>query len=35
MVEVEDFLPPANLRLGMAAESKAELFEELGAPAAD
>lgn len=34
MVEVEDFLPPANLRLGMAAESKAELFEELAAIAA-
>jgi PTS system nitrogen regulatory IIA component len=34
MVEVEDFLPPTNLRLGMAAASKAELFEELAGIAA-
>ena len=29
MVEVEDFLPLANLRLGIPAASKAELFEEV------
>jgi len=34
MVEVEDFLPLANLRLGVPAASKAELFEELSRIAA-
>jgi PTS system nitrogen regulatory IIA component len=34
MVEVEDFLPLANLRLGVPAASKAQLFEELARIAA-
>ena len=29
MVEIEDFLGPANIRLGMTATSKAQLFQEL------
>lgn len=35
MVEVEDFLPLTNLRLGAPATSKAELFEELARIAAE
>lgn len=34
MVEIEDFLGPASIRLGMAATSKAQLFRELAELAA-
>ncbi|MFO1046811.1 MAG: PTS IIA-like nitrogen regulatory protein PtsN [Geminicoccaceae bacterium] len=34
MVEIEDFLGPTNIRLGMTANSKAQLFQELAELAA-